>query len=75
MVSFVSKTTLALTLSEIKIFNFLDLQKVDQGHGVQFLQLQHSMAIVKFYKCFPHIFAFALTFSEILKFKFLTYKK
>ena len=37
---------LALIISETKNKMF-DLQKVGQGHGMQFSQLQHSMANVK----------------------------
>ena len=44
----------------IKMF---DLQQVGQGHGVQFSQLQLSMANVKIYKCLSHIFALALIVS------------
>ena len=41
---------LALTILEIhKIFIF-DLQNVGQGHGVQFVQLHHSMTNVTIYK-------------------------
>ena len=37
-----------------------DLQKVFQGHGVQFSQLHNSMAnYIKIYKCFPHVFVLA----------------
>ena len=43
-----------------------DLQKVGQGHRVQFSQKHHSIANVKIYKKFPHIFALALSTSEIL---------
>ena len=41
------------------------LQKVGQGHGVQFWQLQRSMANVRIYKLLPAILALALTVSEI----------
>ena len=36
------------------------LQKVGQGHGVQFSQLQHSMLNAKIDKCLPQIFALVL---------------
>ena len=51
------------------IFLILDLEKVGNGHGVQFSQLHHSMTNVKIYKCLQHIFALALTISEIYIFK------
>ena len=34
---------LALTVSEILTFKMFDLQTVDQGHGVKFSSLHHSM--------------------------------
>ena len=40
----------ALTASEILIFLTFDLQKVDQGHRVQFMQLYHSIANAKYMK-------------------------
>ena len=48
-------------------YRFIDItiQKVGQGHGVQFLQLHHLMANVKIYKYLPEIFGLALTISEI----------
>ena len=51
---------------DINILNCLP-QKVGQGHVVQFSQLHHSMANVRIYQCFPHIFALALTVSDIYK--------
>ena len=47
--------------------NFLmcDLQKVGQGHRVQFWLLHQSMANVKIYKWLPQTFALALTASAI----------
>ena len=56
---------LALTVSEKLTFNNFGLQKVVQGHGVQFSQLQHSMANVQLYKCLLYNFALNLTISEI----------
>ena len=47
--------TLALTVSDIISYLIFDLEKVDQGHGVRFFQLHHSMAKVKIYKRLPHI--------------------
>ena len=41
---------LALTVSEILPFKIVDLEKVGQGHGVQFSQWQQPMANVKIYK-------------------------
>ena len=51
------------------MFQILYLQKVGQGHGVQFSQGCHSMVNIKIYKSRPHIFALALTTSEILTFQ------
>ena len=45
-----------------------DLQKVGQGHGIQFSQLQLSMTNVKIYKCLSQIFAVAPTVYEQLTF-------
>ena len=42
-----------------------DLQKVGHGHGVQLSQLHHSMANIQICKRLPHIFALALTVSDI----------
>ena len=42
-------------------FFIFDIQKVGQGHGVQFSQLSYSMANVKIYKCLAYIFALDLT--------------
>ena len=47
------------------IFFKIYIQKAGQGNGVQFLQLHHSMANVKIYKCLRHIFALALTIWKI----------
>ena len=57
----------------VKKIGLFYLQKVGQGHGVQFSQLHHLMANVNIYKCLKHIFALAFTVSEIynLKKKFL----
>ena len=49
-----------------KIYFFL--QRVGQGHGAQFLLLRYLMAIVKIYKCLPHIFTLAVAVSEIYRF-------
>ena len=62
-------TSLALTVSEILTLLICDLEKVGQDHEVHFLQLHHSMANVPIYKCLPHIFAPALTVSDIYKFQ------
>ena len=43
----------------------MDLQKVRKCNRVQFSELHHSMASVKIYKCFPHIFTLSLTVSYI----------
>ena len=40
---------LAVTVSQIYKIVSVDLQKVGQGHRVQFLQLHHLMAKVKVY--------------------------
>ena len=58
-----------ITLSEISIFQKIYLQKVGQGHGVQFSQCQRSMTNAKIYKILAHNFAPALTVSDILKLK------
>ena len=55
----------ALAFTVFYIILNCDLQKVDQGHRVQFSQLRHSMAKVKIYTCLPHILALALTVSDI----------
>ena len=55
---------LDLTILEIQ-FKICYLQKVGQGHEVQFSQLYHLMANVKNYKFLPNIFAQGLTVSEI----------
>ena len=49
-------------------FFIFDLQVVGQGHRVQFMQLQNSMANVKIYKYLSHIFVLALTIEEKYKF-------
>ena len=60
---------LALIVSEILTFYIFDLQKIGEGDGVQFSQLLHSMTNVIIYnKRHPHIFALALTLSEIYMF-------
>ena len=56
---------LALKVEEILKLYIFDHQKVGQCHGVQISQLNHSIAIVKICKCLSHIFALALTVSEI----------
>ena len=55
----------ALTVSEIYKFQIFYLQKVDQGHGVQFSKSHHSMTNIKIDKCLSYIFALSLTVSEI----------
>ena len=40
------------------MLKIVDLEKVDQGHGVQFLQWYHSMANIKIYKGIVYIFDF-----------------
>ena len=42
---------LALTVSEILTFEIFELEKVDQGHGVQHRQCRRQIANVKFNKC------------------------
>ena len=49
---------------DIKFKNF-DFQKIGQGHRVQFSQWHLSMENAKIYRCLSHIFALALTVSEI----------
>ena len=49
---------LALTVSEILTFIFFYIQKVGQGHGVQFLQRRYSMANVRIHK--HHYFTFLI---------------
>ena len=49
---------------DIKISNFY-YQKLRQGHGMQFSQLNNPMVNVKTTKSLPHIFALALTVSKI----------
>ena len=71
----VSHTFLRQLLPSERCFNFFYLQKVGQGHGVQFSQLHVSMANVKIYKCLPQIFALTLTVSEIYKFKICDLQK
>ena len=46
------------------------LQKIGQGHEVQFSKLNHSMANVKFYKCLQHTLRQLLTFQRYKNFKF-----
>ena len=59
---------------DINISN-LYFQKVGQGHGVQFLQCHYSMANVKIYKRFPHIFCdSSYCFTEITCLLFFTFK-
>ena len=51
------------------------LQKVGEGHGVQFSQIHHLMATVKINKCLPHVSALALTrFRNIKMYFFLPSK-
>ena len=57
---------------KIEMFN---LHKVGQGHGVQFLQIHHSMANIKMYTCLPQIFTLALNFSELYKFLMFNFQK
>ena len=67
---------LALTLSEILKFSISYLQKISQGHRVQFLQGCHSMTNVKIYKSRPmHFFALARAISEILRFQIFDIQK
>ena len=51
-----------LQFQSYEFLNF-ELYKVGQGHGVEFSH--HSMENVKIYKLLHHIFALALTVSEI----------
>ena len=59
---------LALAISEILVLQMFNLQKVGHGHGVEFLQRDHSMANIKIYKS-QCIFALTLILSEILTFQ------
>ena len=54
---------LAYTVFEILTFKIVDLQKVCQGHEVQFWHLHHSMANVQIYKGLKHVFALTLIIS------------
>ena len=54
---------------DITISNFY-LKKVDHGHRVQFSQLDHSKINVKIYKSLSHIFALAVTVTDIYIFYF-----
>ena len=44
--------------SQILTFKIVDLEKVGQDHGVQLLQLSHSMMNIKINKCNFYIFDF-----------------
>ena len=59
----IQKTTTYFCSSShsFRYINICVIQKVGQGHGVQMLQCQRSMANVKIYKSLPHILALALT--------------
>ena len=59
---------------DIEILKFLP-PKVGQGHGVQFSQLQHSMANVKIYKCQPNILRKPSLLQRYKNFKLFTSKK
>ena len=66
-------TNVSHTFSYVLVFIVSDitksvpLKKIGQGDVAQFLQWHYSMAYVEIYKCLPHIFALALTVSEILQ--------
>ena len=55
---------LPLTTSEIYKLKIFNLKNIAQGHGVQFSQRHHSIANVKFYKCYQHIFHQLLPFQR-----------
>ena len=56
---------LALAATEIFTYKNCDLQRVRQSHGIQFLQLRYSMAIVKFLQMSPTDFtASSYSFRE-----------
>ena len=56
-------------------FKIFTAEKVDQGHGVQFSQLPHSMVNIKIYKYLPDIFVLARIVSEIQKYKHFDLQK
>ena len=70
MIPFDDKCQNLPKISEIKKIKIVYLQKVGQGHGVQFSQLHHWMANAKIYKYHPQIYALAFIISEITFFKF-----
>ena len=55
------------SFGDIFFFN-LYFQKVGRSNGMQFFKLNRSVANIKIYKCLEHIFALALTVSEIYTF-------
>ena len=58
---------ITLTISDILKIQNLFIQKVGQGHGVQFSQWYHSVLKGQVHKYLPHIFPLVLIVSDILK--------
>ena len=58
-----------LTLPVFVNVQNVDLENLDQGHGVQHAKWRHSIANINLYKVIFHIFVIALIVSEPLQFQ------